>query len=263
MRTNVLLLGLIASGKTYSLRTLTKINKTVLVLALEPGVADSLSGCGCNENLHITTITPASVDWDDLEDLATKVSNANGGDAMTKIIDPNKRSYTQFLQVYSKLRKFTCDYCNHDFGPVDKLDDSYAVVIDGLTGLSKMAMHMTVGLKPHRSWPEYDAGGQQVENLLMKCCGDLKASFILLAHVDREPDPVGGTRLTMHTIGNKLAPRLEKDLFSEIIVAKREDSSRGPKFYWSTVETNYALKARRLPFLDNIEPNFALILGEG
>lgn len=271
-RTNMMLMGVICSGKTYSLRTLLKeypdahgkfqkgAGKTALVVALEPGVADSLADCRCELGLHIHTITPLSLDWDDLTAITEQVSRLTG-EALVKMTDPRKRDYTQFLDVYSCLRHYVCERCGADFGPVDKLDDSFAVAMDGLTGLSKMAMHITAGLKPTKSWPEYDAAGQLVENLLMKCCGDLKASFILLTHVDREPDAVLGSRLTVHTIGNKLAPRLTKDLFSEIACARRDDTRDGPRFYWSTVETNFDLKARRLPFSDTIPPDFTQLLG--
>lgn len=267
MKTNSLLLGPVATGKSYCLRTLLRsypnesdkresgVGLTLLHLGLEPGFEDSLAPCACDDGYHFRYIKPLDADWDDLEDMATRILNSTGD--ITKIVDPNKRNYTQFLQVYSVLQKFVCDRCGHDFGAVDKLDDSYAVAMDGLTGLSTMAMHLTVGLKPAKSWPEFDASGQQVENILRKCVS-IDASFILIAHMDREIDPTGGSKLTMHTIGNKLAHRLTKDLFSEIVYTHRD--SKGA-FWWSTTENDMDLKARRLPFKDNIEPSFTMILG--
>jgi hypothetical protein len=266
-RTNTLLMGPVATGKTTILRTLLKeypepgsttlhagAGRTVLALSLEPGFEDTMADCTCDMGFHHRYIPPLDIDWDTLSDLAEAVNRA--GD-VTKVIDPNKRDYNQLLQTYSALSRFICQRCDHDFGPIDKLDVSYAVAMDGLTGLSRNAMNFTAGLKPHKSWPEYDAAGQQVENLLRKCVS-ITASFVLIAHIDREPDPLGGTKLTMHTIGNKLAPRLTKDLFSEIIYTRRDERGR---FWWSTVEHQMDLKARKLPFSDQIEPSFTQILG--
>ncbi len=270
IRTNALIIGPICTGKTDSLRTLLPeyerggkayrgANRTVLTLALEPGVIDTIGDCTCEMGMHFASVSPFSVDWDILEGIAERVG-ASASENIVKVIDPNKRSYTQFLEVYSKLKRFVCERCEHDFGPVDKLDETYAVAMDGLTGLSKMSMHFTAGLKPVKTWNEYDAAGQLIENLLSKCCNDLRASFILLGHVDREKDEVHGSRMTVHTIGQKLAPRLTKDLFSEIVVARREDARNSQKFFWSTVEPNFDLKARKLPFSDSIEPDFSLLL---
>jgi hypothetical protein len=265
-RTNTLLEGPVQTGKTWITRTLLAeypdaqgrihrgASKTCLTVSLEPGWSDTMADCTCDMGMHLKYIPPLDVDWDDLMQLAEMVNRA--GD-VTKVIDPNKRSYDQFLQTYSALKQFVCERCGKDFGPVSKLTEDYAVVMDGLTGVSRNAMNWTCGLKPHKSWPEYDAAGQQVENLLRKCVS-LTCSFVLIAHLDREPDPVnGGSRLMMHTIGNKLAPRLTKDLFSEMILCRRDDRQR---FWWSTIEPLMDLKARRLPLSDQIEPGFQQIL---
>ena len=266
-RTNTLLMGPVATGKSYSLRTLLPkypdsnnhmqpgVGRTVLVVSLEPGFEDTLGDCTCDIGMHIHYIAPLDVDWDTLQDLARRVQAAT---EIIKIVDPNKREYTQFMDTYSCLANFKCDRCGEVFGPVDKLDESFAVAIDGLTGLSRTAMQYSVSLKPSKTWPEYDAVGQQIENMLRKCVG-IKASFVLVSHLDREPDPLGGLKLTMHTVGNKLAPKLTKDLFSEIVYTRRDDRAR---FWWSTTENNMDLKARKLPFSDAIEPSFTQILGE-
>lgn len=261
----VLLEGPINTGKTWSTRTLMKeypdldgklrpgAGKEVFTLSLEPGWLDTMSDCTCELGMHYHYIPPLDVDWDTLISLAESVNRA--GD-VTKVTDPNKREYTQFLDTYKALSNFTCHRCGTNFGSVSAFGPGRAVVMDGLTGLSRNAMNWTCGLKPSKSWPEYDAAGQQAENLLRKCVS-LACTFVLIAHLDREIDAVTGPRLTMHTIGNKLAPRLEKDLFSEIILARRDDRGR---FLWSTSEDKMFLKARRLPFSDKIEPSFVQLL---
>lgn len=267
-RTNTLLMGPVQTGKTWITRTLLKeypdahghmqpgADKTVLTVSLEPGWADTMSDCPCEMGMHLVYIPPLDVDWDDLIQMSEMVNRASD---VTKVIDPNKRSYDQFLRTYSTLKSFTCQRCGQEFGSVSKLNFDYAVVMDGMTGLSRNAMTYTCGLKPHKSWPEYDAAGQQVENLLRKCVS-IEPSFVLIAHIDREPDPLtGAMKLMMHTIGNKLAPRLTKDLFSEIIFCRRDERQQ---FWWSTIEGIMDLKARRLPFSDRIEPGFPQILDE-
>jgi hypothetical protein len=260
-------MGPVATGKTWITRTLLaeypdenqKVHKgaglNVFTVSLEPGWLDTMADCTCEMGMHYRYIPPLDVDWGTLEDLANRVNVA--GD-VTKVVDPNKRKYTQFFDMYNTMAGFVCDRCGKEFGPVSKFDEHNAVVLDGLTGLSRNAMTLTAGLKPYKTWPEFDAAGQQIENFLRKCVS-INASFVLIAHLDREMDTATQTmKLTMHTIGNKLAPRLTKDLFSEIILTRRDDRGR---FYWSTSEANMDLKARRLPFSDTITPGFKQILG--
>lgn len=262
----LLIMGPVCSGKTWSTRTLLaeypdqegKIHrgagKEVFTVSLEPGWQDTMGDCTCDMGMHLHYIPPLDVDWETLMQLAEAVNRA--GD-VTKVVDPNKRDYTQFLDTYKALSNYECQRCGKNFGSASKFGPDKAVVMDGLTGLSRNAMNWTTGLKPSKSWPEFDAAGQQVENLLRKCVS-LACTFVLIAHMDREPDLInGGKRLMMHTIGNKLAPRLTKDLFSEIAYAYRDDRGR---FYWSTIEGDMDLKARRLPFKANIEPDFATVL---
>jgi AAA domain len=265
-KTEVLLMGPVATGKTYSTRTLMReypdeegrmhkgAGKSVFTVSLEPGWSATMGDCTCDMGMHVQYIAPLDVDWDTLMFQAELVNKASD---VTKVTDPNKRDYTQLLDTYSALAKFRCDRCKEEFGPVSRFDDQCAVVMDGLTGLSRNAMTWVTGLKPHKSWPEYDAAGQQVENMLRKCVS-IAPTFVLIAHLDREMDTVSqAMKLTMHTIGNKLAPRLTKDLFSEIILTRRDDRGR---FWWSTSEPNMDLKARSLPFSDNITPDFGLLL---
>jgi hypothetical protein len=261
-KTNTLLMGAVATGKTWITRTLLaeypdaagKVQRgaglNVLTVSLEPGWPDTMADCTCEMGMHYHYIAPLDADWDAIEDLANRVNQASD---VTKVVDVNKRKYRQMFETYDTMGNFVCDRCCRSFGPVSGLDANHAVVLDGLTGLSRNAMTLTVGLKPYKTWPEFDAAGQQVENFLRKCVS-INASFVLIAHLDRETDNVAQTtKLTMHTIGNKLAPRLTKDLFSEIILTRRDDRGR---FWWSTNEANMDLKARRLSFSDTITPGF-------
>jgi hypothetical protein len=115
-----------------------------------------------------------------------------------------------------------------------------------------MAVHFTVGPKPQLSWPEYDRAQNYLRSYLKKCVA-LPCTYVLTAHQAREQSEVaGGTILTVDTIGVKLAPKLLK-MFDEIIVTSRS----GNKYAWSTDTPGIDLKSRRLPYANNIEPDFA------
>jgi hypothetical protein len=267
-RTNALVMGPVQTGKTWGTRTLLReypdikgkickgAGKIVCTVSLEPGWEDTNGDLTCDMGMHLVYIPPLPASWDELETITKLVNTATD---IQKVNDPNRRYYTQLMETYSTLKDYTCQRCGKSFGNCAKLDGHHAVVMDGLTGLSRNAMTAVVGLKPAKTWPEFDAAQQHIENLL-RACVSIDASFILIAHVDREVDKeTQRTKLMMHTIGQKLAPRLTKDLFSEIILARRDD--RG-SFFWSTSEPDMDLKARKLPFGDKITPDFRQILSD-
>src|SRR5262249_48064215 len=148
--------------------------------------------------------------------------------------------------VLVSLSNFTCARCGKVFGPVDQLDDSFVLAVDGLTGLSKMAFDLHVGAKPAITQPEFGVIMGQIQRLIDKLTTSTKCSFVLTSHVDKEIDQInGGYVLTLDTIGNKLGPRIPK-MFDECVYCYREDN----KFYWSTSEQRASVKHRRLAYGD-------------
>ncbi|MFM9673602.1 hypothetical protein, partial [Streptomyces galilaeus] len=80
--------------------------------------------------------------------------------------------------------------------------------------------------------------------------------FVLLSHVERETDPVvGGTKITVSTLGRALAPVIPSK-FSDVILASRD----GAKWAWNTANSLADLKTRNLPVQDGLPPSFGPII---
>ncbi len=267
MKTNTLVFGPIGGGKSYSIRTLLAtyfhlgtlkkgVGLTVLSQACEPGWAATNEDLTCEMGFHVNELLPANPDFvtslawlETIKEMGTK-----------ELIDKSLpyrilKDYQQFMSLYRNAINFKCDKCNTEFGNLEDLDDSFAIVNDGLTGISKMSEQMIKGPKPQMSLPEYGRAQGQVEGWVNKMC-TLKASYILLAHWSREPDPVeGGTNITINTVGNKLAPKLLLDTFDEIILAQRDVD----KYSWNLAVRDVDQKARRLQYKNGLAPDFGQI----
>lgn len=257
MKANILLLGPTGTGKTYSIRSLAEHKKT-LIIATEPGIENNVGapskGGDLHGKCHWHYIPPARASWDRMIDNATKI-NTFSNDVLQKMQGINKSDYQQFMDFLSSCASFRCDQCGEEFGAIDDLDDSFAVVVDSLSGLSIMAMNLVVGAKPIKTQPDWGVAMDTLEQLIIKLCTDLRCTFVLTAHIEREHDEVtGGTQLTVSTLGRKLAPKIPR-FFDEVILAVRE----GKEFSWSTAALNVDLKSRLLPISDNIPPDFGRI----
>lgn len=260
MKYNIMLVGPVGTGKTYSTHTFLEAEKELFILSTEPGIDTILAEWKKIDvdmsKIHYAKIMPASTDWD------THIQNAERTNLLTmeqlqKTQAVNKDEYKQFIDVWRTLADFT-DQHGENFGPVDDWDDSRVLILDGLSGLSRMSMQLVVGAKPIKTQPEWGCAMGNLQNLIEKLCDDTKCSFVLIAHVERQKDEIsGGTHLTISTLGNKLAPELVK-LPDEIIYTSRE----GDKFKWSTIESGIDLKSRCLPWSDDIEPTFAQMFEE-
>lgn len=259
MKTNTLLMGQIGTGKTKSLETLLQCGISPRVISMEPGIEDVLGHLSCADGLHWHYIKPLPFTWDITMSFIKRM-NTMGVKALADASDPNRSSYTGFFDVFETCKSFTCDRCDTDLGCVDDWDDTSALAMDGLSGLSRLCMQCLVGAKPFVSLPEYKAGQEAIE-ALMNMCLPLQCSFIMLAHTDREIiHETGQVLTTAHTIGQKLAPKLTK-MFSEVVIAKRSDGTT-PSFSWSTNEPGMETKSRRLPWGDKLPPTFSQIFSE-
>lgn len=255
MKVNVLLEGPIGTGKTHSLRTVIDAGQELFVLATEPGTASILGDIPCGKGCHWAYVSPGSVSWDIMRSNAEKLSNYSV-EQVIRMPGVNKQDYTQFLDLYDKLANFVCDRCGEEFGAVDHWDESRTLAVDGLTGLSTMAMQLLVGAKPVKSLPEWLGAQELIKSIIDKLCHDTKCNFVLLAHVEREKDDVSGRNvITVSTLGKALAPKIPKP-FDEVIFTRRDIEGKGVKFFWSTTEPEVDQKARILPWSDSIEPTF-------
>ena len=257
---NIILIGPVGSGKTTALRTLVEeCGKKIFVVATEPGVehvlGDTSKGGPLPEDAcHWKYISPGNFDWAVLRENARLVNTLSMAD-LQKMAGARRNQFRQFIEVLETLCDFTCDRTGESFGPVDEFPPEWVVAVDGLSGISQMARYLTVGSKPILTQPEWGAAMETILTLVRKLCYDTKCTFILNAHLDRQFNEVGqATRLTVDTLGNKLAPEIIKP-FDEILTAKRH----GEDFVWSNTEINVDAKTRVLDWKDDYTPTYAHI----
>ena len=259
---NCLLMGPAGTGKTHAIGTLVDAGIEVFYVALEPGLESLLGywvdrGLPVPANLHWHIVKGPDASFTELLDTATKI-NTMSLEMLSKLQDTNRSKYNQFRSLYEVLNNFVDQRTGKAYGPVDKFDTTRAVAIDGLTGVNTASMLSVIGGKPVRSMPDWGLAQQQVETLLNKLCNNMRCHFILLAHVEREKDEVlGGIKLMVSTLGNKLAPKIPA-MFSDVILTVRE----GDKWKWDTANPMADLKTRNLAVSQNLPPSFAPILAK-
>lgn len=253
---NILLMGDAGTGKTFSIGTLVETGIEVFYLSIEQGI-ESLFGYWTDrglpipENLHWHKIEPPKASFKELADAALKV-NTLSYESLGKMTDVNRHTHNLFIKVNESFFDFPDDRTGKKYGAVDTWGPGRAVVVDGLTGLSRAAMSLTVGGKPIRNPGDYGIAQGQLEGYLRLICDHCRCWFVLLAHVEKEIDPVlGGMKVTVATIGQKLAP-LIPPMFSDVIYTTRE----GTKWAWNTASANVVTKARNLPWADGLPTDF-------
>lgn len=272
MKTNVLNQGDIGTGKTRALITLlpTYVDErgdihegagvAPFLISMEAGSEATLGRnlCGAPRHgdhvIHHHHIPAINVPF---ETLASYIELANSipYDTLLKTEDPNKRQYRQAIELCDATRDFVCDHCGEHFGAVREWDDSRAIIIDSLTGLTKAFTMNVIGGKPFPSLPQVGGIMALIEGFLDNYWSATQCSAILLAHIDRENDPLSGmSKITAHTIGQKLAPRLVKKPDEVITSYVGEDG----RYYWSNalIAGNEVQKRRRLPLSATLEPNY-------
>jgi len=253
---NVLLMGPAGTGKTHSLGTLVDTGIETFYLGIEQGI-ESLLGYWTDRNLPIPDnlrwhkIDPPKASFKELAEAAQKV-NTLSYESLGKMVDTNRHTHNLFIKVNESFFDFPDDRTGKRFGAVDTWGPDRAVAVDGLTGLSRAAMSLTVGGKPIRNPGDYGIAQGQLEGFLRLICDHCKCWFILLAHIEKEIDPVlGGTKVTVATIGRALPP-LIPPMFSDVILAARD----GTKWTWNTAAANVDTKARNVPWADGLPPDF-------
>ena len=222
---NVLLMGPSGTGKTHSIGTIVDEGLEVFYLALESGF-ESLAGYWTDRdlpipaNLHWHKVASPEASFDALISDATKINTLNL-DSLAKLPDPNKSKHNQFIKLLEALNNFPDDRTGKTYGPVNEWDQSKVLVIDGATGLSQCALSLVAGGKAVRSQSDWGIAQGQVERILRVLCDNCTCHFVLIAHVERESDPIlGGVKLMISTLGKALAPKIPAT-FSEVILAER------------------------------------------
>jgi hypothetical protein len=256
---NVMLMGDGGTGKTRAIGTLVDQGIEVFYLSIEQGI-ESLFGYWADRdlpipaNLHWHKITPPKTTFATLAENAWKV-NTMSLESLAKLQDPNRHLHNLFIRVNEAFFDFPDDRTGKKFGPVDSWGPDRAIVVDGLTGLSRAVMSLVVGGKPVKNPGDYGMAQGQLEGYLRLICDHCRCWFILLAHVEKEIDPVnGGMVKTVSTIGKALAPVIPP-MFSDVILAERNAA----RWTWNTATVGAATKARNLPWAENLEPSFKQI----
>lgn len=273
MKTNVLNQGDIGCGKTRSLITLLPvyIDETgearegagvePFLISMEPGSEATLGRnlCGAPKHgdyvIHHHHIPAVNVPFETLAAYIT-LANSLPYDTLAKTEDPDKRSYQQAIALCDATRDFVCDHCHESFGAVREWGEERAIIIDSLTGVTKAFSMNAIGGKPFPSLPQVGLIMSLIEGFLENFWSATRCSAILNAHIDRENDPLSGmSKITVHTIGQKLAPRLVKkpdEVFQSYV---GEDGSH----YWSnqSLSGNEVMKRRRLPLSATLAPDYS------
>jgi AAA domain len=259
---NVLVQGPTGTGKTHSLGTLADTGVELFLLFTESGLETTL-GYWTDRGLEV----PPNVHWnvlgrgqDSFATMARSAEDINRLDltSLSKLQDPNRAKHNQFVELLKILSNFTDHRTGQSFGSVDSWGPDRCLALDSLSGLNPLALSLVVGGKPVKSQSDWGIAMDQIEKLVRQLTDGCKCHFIMTSHVEREIDQVlGGVKLTVSTLGVKLAPKIPP-MFSDVILTSRE----GTKFFWSTANSQADLKARNLPIADHIEPSFKQILAK-
>jgi len=256
---NVLIEGPTGTGKTYSLGTIADAGFERCMLFTESGLETAL-GYWTDRGLPV----PDDVHWHVLdrgtgsfELLAATADTINRLDlsALAKMQDVNRAKNNQFVGLLRALADFPDDRTGKKYGAVDSWGPNRCLAMDSLSGINPIAMSLVVGGKPVKSQSDWGIAMDQIEKLVRQLTDGCRCHFVLTSHVERETDFVlGGVKLTVATLGVKLAPKIPP-MFSDVILTSRD----GDKFFWSTANPNADLKARNLPIKDHIQPSFKQI----
>jgi len=256
---SVLLMGPSGSGKTYSLSTLLESGLEVFLIVTEPHGLETLLDVTAQKKLDINKlhwryIPPARPGFETLEKMGKLISVSDQKTLADMRGTP--RADAQWLQLLSTLRDFKDERDGKSYGPVTDFNFSRALVLDSLSGVSSMAMDVTIGDKVTANPGEWGIAMRALDKFLLTCTSDLKCFFILTAHIEREEDPnTGALQMMVSTLGKKLAPQIPK-FFSEVVLSQADTEGDKRSFRWSTNTPNTFTKNRALPLSSKLEPSF-------
>jgi len=247
---NILLQGASGTGKTTSLKTLAKIPELkVFAIFTEPRY-DILGGDFLSK-IHHCYVPPAAVGWSSLTQMARQI-NTLSNDSLQKLASIDGQKYTQFLTLINQCNDFI-DQNGVHHGDVATWNTDRVLVIDGLTGVSKMARKLRVGSKPVLTQPDWGAAMTMVQEFIDALTTMTKCHLILITHIERETDEVSGsTKIMVSTLGRKLAPMIPPN-FGDVIMATKN----GSEFYWDTADGRADLKNGFLPIGSKIPSDYA------
>ena len=257
---NVLIEGPTGTGKTYALGTIADSGLELFLLFTESGLETALGywrdrGLDVPPNVHWHILSRSSSSFETMAKSAEDINRLDLSQ-LSKMQDFNRGKHNQFVELLKVLHDFPDDRTGLRFGDVHQWGPDRCLALDSLTGVNPIALSLVVGGKPVKSQSDWGIAMDQIEKLVRELTDSCRCHFVMTAHVEREVDQVlGGVKLTVSTLGVKLAPKIPP-MFSDVILTKRI----ADKFTWSTADSSADLKARNLAIADNIVPDFKQIL---
>lgn len=247
------LMGGSGHGKTHAIRTLADAGITPFILFTEQGM-DRFGG-PYTDLVRWHYERPANVPWDVLAKTASNI-NTFSFKALKTMQDPNRQNYDQFVKILESCNDFVDDRSGEHYGDISTWGTDRAFVIDSWTGVSKMAMQLTVGGKASPDPGEWGTAMSQLEDMIIGLCNRLHCHLVIIFHVEREMNEATGESLLMlSTLGRKLAPKLAPH-FTDIVQAKRV----GTNFTWTTIDPDVDTKARNLPWGKDLPADFSTVI---
>lgn len=260
---NICLMGPAGSGKTFSIGTLVDSGVEVFYLDLETGLEALLGywkdrGLAVPANLRYCRLPAPTFGFTDFIANAKRLLQSPDFETLSKFKDPDKMRHDRYIQLLTILNDFPDEATGQKFGSVQQWTSERALVVDGLTGMGEAVMSIVIGGKPAISMGEWGAAQGELLKLLKQLANNCACWFVLLAHVERETDPVnGGLKIMVSTLGKALPPKIPS-IFSDVILSVRE----GEKWSWDTASGTADLKTRNLPIKAGQSPSFAPILAK-
>lgn len=261
---SILLMGPSGSGKTYSLSTLLEAGLEVFVVSTEPHGLETLLDVVAAKQLPLAKLHwryhgPARPGFESLTKQAQLIAVGNQ-DSLSKQQPGPNRSEASWIGMLKTFCDFVDEKDGKSYGDVTKFDSSRALVVDSLSGISSMAMDVTIGDKVTANPGEWGIAMRALDKFLLSCTSDLKCFFVMTAHIEKEIEEISGvTRVMASTLGKKLAPQIPK-FFSEVVLAEAETKGDSREFSWSTNTPNHILKARSLRVSAKLPPSFGPIV---
>lgn len=257
---NILIMGPSGTGKTYSIKSLVASGLEVFALFLEPGLETLIGSYVDNNepiptNLHWHYIQPRSQGFGDLSRAAENIGKFDLA-GLAKMKDVNRARNNQMLDLYTVLNDFKDQRTGISFGSVDSWTNGAVLVVDSLSALIRIIWTMVVGTKAVKDMSEWGLVQTQLMEILHKLTSGCNCHFVLIAHVERETDPVlGGSKIMVSAPGKAITASIPQP-FSDVILTVRE----GDKFFWDTANSQADVKTRNLPIASKIPADFGQIV---
>ncbi|QGH73564.1 MAG: putative DNA helicase [Siphoviridae sp. ct7UA22] len=255
----VLLIGPPGSGKTTAIITALKAGMKVYVIFTEAGQQALMKAMSIYKvtdeekaRLFFTYVKPGSSNFKVLKEQADKVNKAV---EFGKMEGGSRTNYNQLVKVMQLCADFV-DQHGVSHGGIDTFKADCAVFVDGLSGLSDMAMKLTIGAKPVATLQDWGVAIKQLDDFV-KQFSNIDAMVGILAHVAMERDEISGKILQYpSTLGKQLGPQIGRH-FNEVIMCSFKEPEGAT---WATIHTNSDLKATFLPHKAGMKPDFKIVI---